>query len=117
MELVLAGHSEAFEPLVTPYRNALLAMAYRLSHNREDAGELCPDASSGFPLPALLRLRPELPELDVPDPGQRLAERSEKEAERRSPPGSGRRPARSPAPRRSTPGARFIPSSWSAWTA
>ena len=41
MELVLSGHSEAFEPLVTPYRNALLAMAYRLSHNREDAGDLC----------------------------------------------------------------------------
>ena len=39
--VVLSGHSEAFEPLVTPYRNALLAMAYRLSHNREDAGELC----------------------------------------------------------------------------
>jgi RNA polymerase sigma-70 factor (ECF subfamily) len=40
VELVLSGHSEAFEPLVTPYRKALLTMAYRLCHNWEDANEL-----------------------------------------------------------------------------
>lgn len=40
MELVLSGRSDAFEPLVTPYRKALLTMAYRLCHNWEDAGEL-----------------------------------------------------------------------------
>lgn len=40
VELVLSGHNEAFEPLVTPYRKALLTMAYRLCHNWEDAGEL-----------------------------------------------------------------------------
>ena len=40
VELVLQGDSDAFGPLVTPYRKALLTMAYRLCHNWEDAGEL-----------------------------------------------------------------------------
>lgn len=40
VELVLQGDRDAFAPLVTPYRQALLAMAYRLSRNWEDAGEL-----------------------------------------------------------------------------
>ncbi len=40
VELVLQGDSEAFGPLVTPYRKALLNMAYRLCRNWEDAGEL-----------------------------------------------------------------------------
>jgi RNA polymerase sigma-70 factor (ECF subfamily) len=40
VELVLKGDSEAFEPLVTPYRKILLNMAYRLSRNWEDAREI-----------------------------------------------------------------------------
>jgi len=40
VELVLRGDSDAFGPLVTPYRKALLNMAYRLCRNWEDAGEL-----------------------------------------------------------------------------
>jgi RNA polymerase sigma-70 factor (ECF subfamily) len=40
VELVLRGDSEAFEPLVTPYRKILLNMAYRLSQNWEDAREI-----------------------------------------------------------------------------
>ena len=40
MERVLRGDSDAFGPLVTPYRKALLGMAYRLCRNWEDAGEL-----------------------------------------------------------------------------
>jgi RNA polymerase sigma-70 factor, ECF subfamily len=40
VELVLQGDSDAFGPLVTPYRKALLTMAYRLCRNWEDAGEL-----------------------------------------------------------------------------
>jgi RNA polymerase sigma-70 factor (ECF subfamily) len=40
VELVLKGHSEAFEPLVTPYRRTLLNMAFRLSRNWEDAKEI-----------------------------------------------------------------------------
>jgi RNA polymerase sigma-70 factor (ECF subfamily) len=40
VEMVLRGNSEAFEPLVTPYRKLLLNMAYRLSRNWEDAREI-----------------------------------------------------------------------------
>ena len=40
VELVLNGDSEAFEPLVTPYRKILLNTAYRLSRNWEDAREI-----------------------------------------------------------------------------
>src|SRR5512143_3706989 len=40
VELVLQGDRDAFGPLVTPYRKALLNMAYRLCRNWEDAGEL-----------------------------------------------------------------------------
>jgi len=39
--LVIQGDRDAFGPLVTPYRKALLNMAYRLCRNWEDAGELC----------------------------------------------------------------------------
>jgi len=40
VELVLGGRTEAFEPLVTPYRKLLLTMAYRLSRNIEEAKEI-----------------------------------------------------------------------------
>ena len=40
VELVLQGDREAFGPLVTPHRKALLNMAYRLCRNWEDAGEV-----------------------------------------------------------------------------
>ena len=40
VELVLSGRTEAFEPLVTPYRNLLLTIAYRLSRNAEEAKEI-----------------------------------------------------------------------------
>lgn len=40
VELVLKGNLEAFEPLVTPYRQLLLTMAFRLSQNWEDAKEI-----------------------------------------------------------------------------
>jgi RNA polymerase sigma-70 factor (ECF subfamily) len=42
--MVLAGRSEAFEPLVTPYRQALLALGFRLTGNREDAMEVAQEA-------------------------------------------------------------------------
>lgn len=42
--MVLAGRTEAFEPLVTPYRGPLLALASRLTRNREEALEVCQDA-------------------------------------------------------------------------
>jgi RNA polymerase sigma-70 factor (ECF subfamily) len=42
--MVLAGRSEAFEPLVTPYRGPLLALAARLTHNREEALEVTQEA-------------------------------------------------------------------------
>jgi RNA polymerase sigma-70 factor (ECF subfamily) len=42
--MVLAGRSEAFEPLVTPYRGPLLALAFRLTGNREDAKEVAQEA-------------------------------------------------------------------------
>lgn len=41
VELVLSGNSEAFEPLVKPYRKRLLYLAYRLTQNWDDAMEVC----------------------------------------------------------------------------
>lgn len=40
VELILSGRTEAFEPLVTPYRKLLLTLAYRLSRNAEEAKEI-----------------------------------------------------------------------------
>jgi RNA polymerase sigma-70 factor (ECF subfamily) len=40
VELVLSGRTEAFEPLVTPYKKLLLSIAYRLSRNAEEAKEI-----------------------------------------------------------------------------
>ena len=42
--MVLSGCTEAFEPLVTPYRRPLLALAYRLTRNREEAREVAQEA-------------------------------------------------------------------------
>jgi RNA polymerase sigma-70 factor (ECF subfamily) len=42
--MVLSGRSEAFEPLVTPYRQSLLAVAYRLTRDWEDAKEIAQEA-------------------------------------------------------------------------
>jgi RNA polymerase sigma-70 factor (ECF subfamily) len=42
--MVLAGRTEAFEPLVTPYRGPLLALALRLTRNREEALEVAQEA-------------------------------------------------------------------------
>jgi RNA polymerase sigma-70 factor (ECF subfamily) len=44
VEMVLSGRTEAFEPLVTPYRRPLLALAYRLTRNREEALEVAQEA-------------------------------------------------------------------------
>lgn len=44
VEMVLAGRTEAFEPLVTPYRRPLVALAYRLTRNREEALEVAQEA-------------------------------------------------------------------------
>lgn len=44
VESVLAGEGEAFGPLVTPYRNSLLAVAFRLTGNEEDAREVVQEA-------------------------------------------------------------------------
>lgn len=44
MEMVLAGRTEAFEPLVRPYRDPVMALAFRLTRNREDAQEVAQDA-------------------------------------------------------------------------
>ncbi len=44
VEMVLSGRNDAFEPLVTPYRGPLLALAYRLTRNVEDAKEVVQDA-------------------------------------------------------------------------
>ena len=38
--MVLAGRTDAFEPLVTPYRGPVLALAYRLTRDREVAREV-----------------------------------------------------------------------------
>jgi RNA polymerase sigma-70 factor, ECF subfamily len=40
VELVLGGRTEAFEPLVTPYRRLLLTLAFRLCRNAEEAKEI-----------------------------------------------------------------------------
>jgi RNA polymerase sigma-70 factor (ECF subfamily) len=42
--MVLSGRAEAFEPLVTPYRGPILALAYRLTRDREDAREVAQEA-------------------------------------------------------------------------
>jgi len=42
--MVLSGRTEAFEPLVTPYRGPVLALAYRLTRDREDALEVAQEA-------------------------------------------------------------------------
>ncbi len=42
--MVLAGRTEAFEPLVTPYRGPLLGLAARLTRNREEALEVTQEA-------------------------------------------------------------------------
>ena len=42
--MVLAGRTEAFEPLVTPYRGPLLALAARLTRDREEALEVTQEA-------------------------------------------------------------------------
>lgn len=42
--MVLSGRAEAFEPLVTPYRRPLLALAYRLTRDREEALEVAQEA-------------------------------------------------------------------------
>jgi len=42
--MVLSGRNEAFEPLVTPYRESLLSLAFRLTGNREDAREVAQEA-------------------------------------------------------------------------
>ena len=39
VEMVLAGKTEAFEPLVLPYRTSLFNIAYRMTGNMEDAKE------------------------------------------------------------------------------
>jgi RNA polymerase sigma-70 factor (ECF subfamily) len=44
IERVLAGDSAAFEPLVTPYRGALLGLALRIVSNPEDAREVAQEA-------------------------------------------------------------------------
>ncbi len=41
IERVLNGDREAFEPLITPYRQHLLILAYRITRNWEDAKETC----------------------------------------------------------------------------
>jgi RNA polymerase sigma-70 factor (ECF subfamily) len=40
IERVLAGDGAAFEPLVTPYRSALLGLAFRIVRDPEDAREV-----------------------------------------------------------------------------
>jgi len=42
--MVLSGRTEAFEPLVTPYRGPLIALASRLTRNREEALEVAQEA-------------------------------------------------------------------------
>src|SRR4030065_697582 len=42
--MVLSGRTEAFEPLVRPYRGPLLALACRLTRNREEALEVTQEA-------------------------------------------------------------------------
>ncbi len=42
--MVLSGRTEAFEPLVSPFRQPLLALAFRLTRNREDALEIAQES-------------------------------------------------------------------------
>lgn len=42
--MILSGRSEAFEPLVAPYRQPLLALAFRLTRNWEEAREVSQEA-------------------------------------------------------------------------
>lgn len=42
--MVLAGRTEAFEPLVAPYRRPLLGLAWRLTRDAEDAREVAQEA-------------------------------------------------------------------------
>lgn len=42
--MVLAGRTDAFEPLVTPHRGPLLALASRLTRNREEALDVVQEA-------------------------------------------------------------------------
>jgi RNA polymerase sigma factor (sigma-70 family) len=44
IRMVLAGRTEAFEPLVTPYRGPVLALAFRLTRDRETALEVAQEA-------------------------------------------------------------------------
>jgi RNA polymerase sigma-70 factor (ECF subfamily) len=44
VDMVRSGRTEAFGPLVTPYRRPLLALAYRLTRNREEALEVAQEA-------------------------------------------------------------------------
>jgi RNA polymerase sigma-70 factor (ECF subfamily) len=58
--MVLSGRTEAFEPLVTPYRGPLLAFASRLTRDREEALEVCQET--------LLRAYRSLARFDVSRP-------------------------------------------------
>lgn len=58
--MVLSGRAEAFEPLVTPYRGPVLALAYRLTRDREEAREVAQEA--------LLRAYRSLARFDVSRP-------------------------------------------------
>ncbi len=42
--MVLSGRTEAFEPLILPYRQSLIALAYRITRNREEAKEVVQEA-------------------------------------------------------------------------
>ncbi len=44
IDMVLSGRTEAFEPLVIPHRDRLLALATRLTRNREEALEVAQEA-------------------------------------------------------------------------
>lgn len=44
IERVLGGDNAAFEPLVLPYRRPLLALAYRIAQDAEDAKEIAQEA-------------------------------------------------------------------------
>ncbi|MCJ7579462.1 MAG: RNA polymerase sigma factor [Candidatus Aminicenantes bacterium] len=42
---VLEGQNDSFEPLLRPYRQGMLNMAYRLTGNIEEAKEICQEAA------------------------------------------------------------------------
>jgi RNA polymerase sigma-70 factor (ECF subfamily) len=44
IDMVLSGRTEAFEPLVAPYRGRLLGLATRLTRDREEALEIAQEA-------------------------------------------------------------------------